>query len=96
MTRLSEREIEAELGTLTGWTLRDGAIHKRFSFAGFPEAVAFVGRLVGDAERADHHPDVAISYRHVTITWTTHSDGGLTVRDFEGARMTERHVGSPA
>lgn len=94
MTRLSDREIDVELGTLDGWTLRDAAIYKRFSFAGFPEAVAFVASLVDDAERADHHPDIQIAYRHVTVSWTTHDVGGLTSLDITGARMTDRHARS--
>ena len=63
-------------------TLAGNAITKRFTFAGFPEAVAFVGRLVPGAESADHHPDIAINYKRVTLTYSTHSEGGLTLKDF--------------
>jgi 4a-hydroxytetrahydrobiopterin dehydratase len=89
---LSHTEIEEQVGALDGWTIDGAALRKQFTFAGFPEAVAFVGRLVPDAEAADHHPDISINYRRVTVSWTTHSEGGLTAKDFAGARMTERHA----
>jgi 4a-hydroxytetrahydrobiopterin dehydratase len=92
MALLSKTEIDEQIGALEGWAVEGGGLRKQFTFAGFPEAVAFVGRLVPDAEQADHHPDITISYRRVTISWTTHSEGGLTPKDFAGARMTERHA----
>ena len=78
--------------TLEGWAFEGGAIRKQFTFAGFPEAVAFVARLVPDAESADHHPDIAINYRRVTLSWSTHSEGGVTMKDIDGARMADRHA----
>jgi 4a-hydroxytetrahydrobiopterin dehydratase len=49
-----------------------------------------VNRLVPDAERADHHPDIEINYKRVTLSYSTHSEGGLTTKDFDGARMADR------
>jgi 4a-hydroxytetrahydrobiopterin dehydratase len=92
MARLTEDQIRGELARLDGWTLDGNAIRKQFTFAGFPEAVAFVQRLVPEAEAADHHPDVTINYRRVTLSYSTHSEGGLTAKDFEGARMADRKV----
>jgi 4a-hydroxytetrahydrobiopterin dehydratase len=90
MTRLSREEIARRLGTLGGWTLDGDAIRKQFTFGGFPEAVAFVDRLVPEAEAADHHPDITINYKRVTLSYSTHSEGGLTEKDFAGARMADR------
>ena len=42
-------------------------------------------RLGFIAEAADHHPDILVSYKRVTLTYSTHSEGGLTVKDFDGA-----------
>ncbi|MGE0447130.1 MAG: 4a-hydroxytetrahydrobiopterin dehydratase [Vicinamibacterales bacterium] len=89
MTLLTDAEVDAALARLPGWRRRGVAIEREFEFAGFPEAVAFVARLVPGAEAADHHPDLTISYRRVTVSWTTHSAGGLTVKDIEGARLAE-------
>ena len=91
MALLSKSEIDAQLKTLDGWTL-DGqghAIRKQFTFKGFPEAVAFVGRLVPGSEGADHHPDITIHYRRVTLVYSTHSEGGVTEKDFAGAAMAD-------
>ena len=92
MALLSDADVDAQLQTLNGWTRDGNAIRKHYTFAGFPEAVAFVSRLVPDAERADHHPDITINYRRVTLSWSTHSEGGLTAKDIEGATMADRHA----
>lgn len=70
---------------LPGWELQGEAITKQFTFAGFPEAIAFVVRLGFAAEAADHHPDLLINYKRVRVTYSTHSAGGLTEKDFAGA-----------
>jgi len=54
------------------------------------EAVGFVNRLAPEAEEADHHPDILINYKRVTLTYSTHSEGGLTVKDFMGAATADR------
>jgi 4a-hydroxytetrahydrobiopterin dehydratase len=89
MSLLSRHQIEERLLALEGWRVDHDAIVKPFTFAGFPEAVAFVGRLVPGAEAADHHPDVTINYKRVTLSYSTHSEGGLTYKDFDGAKMAE-------
>ena len=63
------------LAQLPGWQQSGTAIVKEFTFAGFPEAVAFLSRLVEPSEAADHHPDITIHYRRVLVTFTTHSGG---------------------
>ena len=92
MALLSPEEVNRQLNTLRDWTLEGRALRKQYTFAGFPEAVAFVSRLVPDAERADHHPDITINYRRVTLSWSTHDEGGLTAKDIDGARMADRHA----
>lgn len=92
MAKLSTEEVEQQLKHLHGWKLEDKAIKKQFTFADFPAAVAFVNRLVPECEAADHHPDILINYRKVTLTYSTHSEGGLTQKDFDGAAMAERHA----
>jgi 4a-hydroxytetrahydrobiopterin dehydratase len=90
MSLLSADEIDRRLASCPGWSRVDSAISRQFTFDGFPEAVAFVSRLVPGAEAADHHPDVLINYRRVTVTYTTHSEGGVTEKDFAGAAMVDR------
>ena len=90
MATLSRDDAQARVRELPGWTLDGDAIRKQFVLRDFPEAVAFVTRLVPGAEAADHHPDILINYKRVTLTYSTHSEGGLTAKDFEGANMAER------
>jgi len=92
---LSNDEIERRLSQLDGWRLEADAIVRQFTFAGFPEAVAFVSRLVPGCEAADHHPDVTINYRRVTLSYSTHSEGGVTEKDFRGAAAADRLAPSP-
>lgn len=82
-------EIDRKLQELDGWRREGDAIVKTFTFDGFPDAVAFVERLVPGAEAADHHPDVTINYRRVTLRYSTHSEGRLTEKDFAGAAMAD-------
>jgi 4a-hydroxytetrahydrobiopterin dehydratase len=86
---LSPDAITDALRRLPGWRHEGTSIVKTFTFDGFPEAVAFVTRLVAPAEAADHHPDLAIHYRRVEVTFTTHSAGGLTTKDLDGAAAVE-------
>ena len=48
-------------------------------------------RLGFAAEAADHHPDMLINYKRVTLTFITHSEGGLTDKDFAGAAQAAAH-----
>jgi 4a-hydroxytetrahydrobiopterin dehydratase len=73
-----------------GWREVDAALTREFSFDGFREAIAFVGRVADLAEAEDHHPDIDIRFKRVTLRWSTHSSGGVTERDRElAARSAE-------
>jgi 4a-hydroxytetrahydrobiopterin dehydratase len=74
------------------WQERDEALERTLSFPSFPAAIAFVNRLAELAERENHHPDLTISYRTVTVRWTTHSAGGVTERDRALAAETDQLV----
>jgi 4a-hydroxytetrahydrobiopterin dehydratase len=86
---LSEAEIEQKLGDLTGWERSGEAIRKDFKREDFVGSVRFVSSLVEPAEAMNHHPDVAISWDTVTVTISTHSEGGLTAADFELAEKID-------
>ena len=71
------------------WVEVDGALQREFELPSFPDAIAFVNRVAELAERENHHPDVTISYKRVTLRWTTHSAGGITERDRELASRSD-------
>jgi 4a-hydroxytetrahydrobiopterin dehydratase len=66
-----------------GWSEVDGALERTFELESFAQALAFVNRVGELAESENHHPDIAISYRQVTLRWWTHTAGGVTDRDRE-------------
>jgi 4a-hydroxytetrahydrobiopterin dehydratase len=74
--------------TPTGWEEVDGALERTFELDSFIDALDFVNRLGALAEAEDHHPDITISYRKVTVRWWTHTAGGITDRDRDLAAKT--------
>jgi 4a-hydroxytetrahydrobiopterin dehydratase len=70
------------------WSEVDGALERTFQCASFPAAVAFVNRIAELAEQENHHPDILLSYRKVTVRWVSHSAGGITDRDHVLAAAT--------
>jgi 4a-hydroxytetrahydrobiopterin dehydratase len=73
----------------TDWQEVDGALQRAFELESFPAALDFVNRVGALAQAEDHHPDIAISYRVVTLRWWTHTAGGITDRDRELAAKTD-------
>lgn len=89
MALLSDQEIESHLAELPGWSRAGSAIEKEFGCGEFVGSVEFVDKLVGPAEAMNHHPDLAISWDKVTVSLSSHSEGGLTAADFELAAKIE-------
>ena len=89
MARLSDTEIDERLAGLDGWERSGDAIVKQFENGDFKGSVDFVNRLTPEAEEMNHHPDLEISWKTVTVTISTHSEGGLTDNDFELARRID-------
>jgi 4a-hydroxytetrahydrobiopterin dehydratase len=73
---------------MSDWQEQDNALVREFELASFPAAIEFVDRLAELAESEDHHPDIDIRYRRVTVRWSTHSAGGITEKDREMAERT--------
>jgi 4a-hydroxytetrahydrobiopterin dehydratase len=70
------------------WQEQDNALVREFEFESFAKAIEFVDRLAEAAESENHHPDIDIRYRKVTVRWTTHSEGGITAHDRTMAERT--------
>ena len=90
--QLTEEERKSWLEALENWKLtREGkAIERKFEFADFSEAFAFMTRVAMLAERKDHHPEWFNVYNKVEITLTTHDAGGLSLRDVKLARKIDK------
>jgi 4a-hydroxytetrahydrobiopterin dehydratase len=82
---LSDKEIAAKLQG-GGWTREGEEIVREWKRKDFAEAIAFVNRVAGAAEEANHHPDILVhGWNKVRLSLTNHSAGGLTAVDFEMA-----------
>jgi 4a-hydroxytetrahydrobiopterin dehydratase len=89
-TLLDDDEITAALRDLDGWE-RDGAsIVRTAELADFPTAIDAVRRIADIAEERDHHPDIDIRWRTLTLRCATHSAGGITGKDVELATEINR------
>lgn len=91
MKRLSDAAIAAALPRLPGWRRVGDALEKTFELPTFPAAIAFVVAVGDVAEAHDHHPDILVRYRRVTLTLCTHDAGdGITELDLDVAAAVER------
>ena len=90
--RLSDIEIQRELGSLSGWARKGDALVKTYVFDTFPEGITFVNQAAAEAERAQHHPDLDIRWTKVTVALSTHDAGGISLLDIEMARYLEKLV----
>ena len=85
MPKLSEPEILAKMPMAKGWERHGDMLIRSWQFPSFRRALEFVNQVAALAEKSDHHPDIVLSYRTVRLELSTHSDGGLTDRDFSFA-----------
>jgi len=92
MPPLTPEQVQQKLQTLDGWRLEDGQIVREFTFGNFTQSLDFVNRVGALAEAMDHHPDITILYNKVILVLSTHSEGGLTPKDFDLAGQIDRTV----
>ncbi len=85
MAKLSEPDIVAKMPEAKGWDRHGDMLVRSWQFPSFRRALEFVNQVAGLAEKADHHPDIILSYRRVRLELSTHSEGGLTDLDFSFA-----------
>jgi 4a-hydroxytetrahydrobiopterin dehydratase len=91
VTTLDEAALGTALARLSGWRRAGRAIEKTWRFDDFRGALAFVNRVGEQAERHNHHPDIAIHYSEVTLTLWSHDAGGVTARDIRLAEAIDAH-----
>lgn len=90
MGLLTEKEISSGLAGLEGWE-RDGEeIKKIFVLRNFVDSMGLVNRIALLSERADHHPDILIRWNRVSVSLSTHSEGGITEKDLTLAKEIEK------
>jgi 4a-hydroxytetrahydrobiopterin dehydratase len=92
MPAIAESEARARLDEIPGWDMGDKSLVRKLALPSFPDAIAFVVKIAFAAEAADHHPDISINYRRVTLTLWTHTEGGITEKDFALAKEISKLI----
>ena len=90
MAKLTAQQIKAALTRMPKWRRQGVVIARTYEFKDFPAAIRFVNAVARLAEKAGHHPDIDIRWNQVTLTLTTHDEGGLTEKDFDLAKKFDR------
>lgn len=93
MAKLSEDAIQSALTQMSGWSVADGMLRKTYRFSTFPDGIAFVNRVADLAEDMGHHPDIDIRYSTITLSLSTHDEGGITEKDTTLARRIDGLLG---
>ena len=78
MALLAQTEIQSAVAKLEGWTYSDNAIHKTITFDSYMDGIGFVNQLAEHAEAINHHPDLTVGWCKVSVTFTSHDQGGVT------------------
>jgi 4a-hydroxytetrahydrobiopterin dehydratase len=90
MAALSNEAIQVRLAKMPGWSYEGNELRKRFTFKSFMPGIEFVNKIAQAAEDAVHHPDITINYNVVGISLSTHSEGGVTEKDFDLASKIDQ------
>jgi len=89
MGKLNPNQIKAALPAVPEWKKKGANITRTFEFDDFVGAMEFVNKVARAAEKAQHHPDIDIRWNKVTLALSTHSEGGLTQKDFDLAKKID-------
>ncbi len=92
MLKLTDPELDIALRDLPNWQLEDGKLIRDYTFPDFVAAIAFVNKVAGLAESANHHPDIDIRYNQVRLGLISHDSGGLTRRDIKLATRIDADI----
>jgi 4a-hydroxytetrahydrobiopterin dehydratase len=88
-TRLAEPEIRERLRQLPYWRLKDNALERQYDGASYLDALEKLNAVARLSEAADHHPELRLGWKHLTIRYWTHTADGVTALDFELAQRVE-------
>lgn len=87
---LNDTQITARLSQLSGWMREGGTISKTFKLDSYMAGLAFASAVGTVCEARNHHPDMTIGWRKVTVSFSTHDAGNqLTALDFDAAEAVD-------
>ena len=88
--KLSESEIQQEVGGLDDWKVVGGKVNKTFEFGDFVQAFGFMTRVAMEAEKMNHHPEWFNVYNRVRIDLVTHDVSGISNYDIKLAKIIDK------
>jgi 4a-hydroxytetrahydrobiopterin dehydratase len=86
LAKLSDEQIRSELASISGWSVKNGKLHKDFVFASFIDAFGFMTKASLHIEKMNHHPEWFNVYNKLSVDLTTHDAGGITKNDIDLAK----------
>jgi 4a-hydroxytetrahydrobiopterin dehydratase len=87
---LTDAQVTQRLSKLSGWERADGTITRTFKLDSYMAGLAFAAAVGTVCEARNHHPDISIGWRKVTVSFTTHDAGSqLTDKDFDAAEAVD-------
>ena len=89
MSLLNNEQINDELNNMDGWEYKDNKIYKSYHFDSYMDGIFFVNILAKKAEELNHHPDLIIGWREVSVSFTSHDKGGVTSACLKMAKTVE-------
>lgn len=90
---LSQTEIVQRLADLPQWKQEDKALVRVQTFPAYKDALDFVYQVGLAAEANDHHPDITMNFKRVTVRYWTHTARGISALDFKMAGIVEELIG---
>ncbi len=83
-----------KLTQIPDWTIVEvngmKQLQRVFTFNNFADALAFTNKVGALAESEGHHPALLTEWGRVTVTWWTHSAGGVSSKDYSMAAQTDK------
>lgn len=92
---LTETELRERLKQLPRWTLNGQALERVYEGKSYADALAALNRIAQRAEETDHHPDMTLVWKKLTIRYSTHSANGITELDFNAAVQADALLDNP-
>jgi len=92
MPKLNPEQIKTAMASVPAWRRKGSVISRTYEAKDFLASIAFVNQVAKLAEKACHHPDIAIAWNKVTLSLTTHDSGGLTEKDFALAAACDKKL----
>lgn len=91
MEKLTQEQILDALSALPGWNYENGSIKKVFKTSSYPASMGFVTSVGGFCQKRNHHPDyILMKFTEIEVSFSTHSAGGITIKDIEIANDLEK------